>query len=144
MLLTMGRAFHETLYLPLVPADPSFRKLPVHRLWSRARVSARPSDSDGAGAGGRSRWRLHRARTRHQNARYRLCGNQIDHAARNWAVPDGEDQRFCRACRLNEIIPNLADPAADRAWLALEDSKRRLIYTLLQLRLPIESRTASK
>ena len=77
-------------------------------------------------------------------ARYRRCGNQIDHAACNWAVPDGEDQRFCCACRLNEIIPNLSDPAAKQAWLTLEDSKRRLIYTLLQLRLPIEARTGGK
>jgi len=76
------------------------------------------------------------------SSRYRLCGNQIDHAACNWAVPDAEDQRFCRACRLNEIVPNLSDPAAMQAWLALEDSKRRLIYTLLQLRLPIEARAA--
>lgn len=73
-------------------------------------------------------------------ARYRQCGNQIDHGACNWAVPDGEDQRFCCACRLNEIIPNLSDLAAKQAWLSLEESKRRLIYTLLQLRLPIEAR----
>jgi hypothetical protein len=73
-------------------------------------------------------------------ARYRLCGNQIDHAACNWAVPDDDDQRFCCACRLNEIIPNLSEPAVKQGWLALEDSKRRLIYTLLQLRLPIAAR----
>jgi hypothetical protein len=75
-----------------------------------------------------------------KNGRYRQCGNQIDQAACNWAVPDGDDQRFCCACRLNEVIPNLSDPAAKQAWLTLEDSKRRLIYTLLQLRLPIEGR----
>ena len=72
--------------------------------------------------------------------RYRRCGNQIDQAACNWAVAETDEHRFCRACRLNEIIPNLADPKAKQAWLTLEDSKRRLIYTLLQLRLPIEAR----
>jgi hypothetical protein len=72
--------------------------------------------------------------------RYRACGNQIDHGACNWAVPEGDPQRFCRACRLNEVIPNLADPRAMEAWLKLEQSKRRLIYTLLGLGLPIESR----
>ena len=56
-------------------------------------------------------------------ARYRLCGNQIDHAACNWAVPDDDDQRFCCACRLNEVIPNLSEPAAKQAWLALEDEQ---------------------
>jgi hypothetical protein len=72
--------------------------------------------------------------------RYRLCGNQIDHAACNWMVPQGDDHRFCRACRLNEVIPNLSDPTAKDAWLKLEQSKRRLMYTLLELGLPVESR----
>jgi hypothetical protein len=72
--------------------------------------------------------------------RYRLCGNQIDHAACNWAVPEAESQRFCRACRLNQTIPNLADPKAKEAWLKLENSKRRVVYTLLGLGLPVEPR----
>jgi hypothetical protein len=75
-------------------------------------------------------------------ARYRRCGNQIDHRACNWAVPESESQhRFCRACRLNQVIPNLSDSKANQAWIKLEESKRRMIYTLLQLGLPVESRT---
>ena len=74
--------------------------------------------------------------------RYRLCGNQMDHGTCNWAVPESESpQRFCRACRLNQVIPNLADPKAKQGWIKLEENKRRLIYTLLQLGLPVESRT---
>ncbi|MES2604863.1 MAG: putative zinc-binding metallopeptidase [Pseudomonadota bacterium] len=73
-------------------------------------------------------------------ARYRLCGNYSDHAACNWGVAEGDDNRFCRACRLNDIIPNLADPAAKSAWVKLELSKRRMLYTLIELGLPIESR----
>ncbi len=74
-------------------------------------------------------------------AHYRQCGNQIDHAACNWAVPEHESQqRFCRACRLNQVIPNLEDPKAKQAWIKLEECKRRLIYTLLELGLPLESR----
>src|SRR5262249_35921494 len=73
-------------------------------------------------------------------ARRRLCGNQLDHEACNWTVAEEDGERFCRACRLNELIPNLADPAAARAWLALERSKRRLIYTLLALGLPVAPR----
>jgi hypothetical protein len=70
-------------------------------------------------------------------ARYRPCGNQLDHQACNWAVPEQDDQRFCRACRLNRLIPNLSDPASKDAWLKLERAKRRLLYTLIRLRLPI-------
>ncbi len=72
--------------------------------------------------------------------RYRLCGNQIDHAACNWAVPEKDDHRFCRACRLNEVIPDLSDPKGKDAWLKLERSKRRLVYSLLALGLPVEPR----
>jgi hypothetical protein len=77
--------------------------------------------------------------------RYRRCGNDLDHGACNWMVPEGEGatQRFCRACRLNEVIPNLSDPEAKQAWMKLEQAKRRLIYTLLDLRLPVEPRADS-
>ena len=40
---------------------------------------------------------------------------------------EGDDQRFCLACRLNEVIPNLADPVAEEAWVKLERAKRRTI-----------------
>jgi len=66
-------------------------------------------------------------RLKDEGARYRACGNWVDHQACNGTVLEGDDQRFCLACRLNEIIPNLADPAAMEAWLKLERSKRRLI-----------------
>jgi len=70
-------------------------------------------------------------------ARYRPCGNQLDYQACNWAVPEQDDQRFCRACRLNRLIPNLSEPGSKDAWLKLERAKRRLLYTLTRLRLPI-------
>ncbi|HSZ82397.1 MAG TPA: putative zinc-binding peptidase [Polyangia bacterium] len=73
-------------------------------------------------------------------ARYRLCGNQIDHGACNWAVAEADSHRFCRACRLNEMIPNLSDPKANEEWVKLERAKRRLVYTLLALELPVEPR----
>src|SRR5579863_4215549 len=76
-----------------------------------------------------------------EEARYRACGNWIDHQACNWTVVEGDEQRFCRACRLNEVIPNLADPIAKEAWIKLERSKRRLLYTLLALGLPVEPRS---
>ncbi len=73
-------------------------------------------------------------------ARYRLCGNRIDHDACNWAVPESDEVRLCLACRLNDIVPDLSDPQAKAAWIKLESNKRRMLYTLLQLQLPVESR----
>ena len=72
--------------------------------------------------------------------RYRMCGNQIDHAACNWAVAETDEHRYCHSCRLNEVIPNLSDPNAKDEWLKLERGKRRLIYGLLALGLPVQPR----
>jgi hypothetical protein len=75
-----------------------------------------------------------------KKGRVRLCGNQLDHGACNWAMPESDTHRFCRSCRLNEIIPNLSDPKDNAAWLKIEDAKRRLVYQLLVLGLPVEPR----
>ena len=41
----------------------------------------------------------------------------------------------------NEVIPDLTDAVARTAWIRLEAAKRRLMHTLIALRLPIEART---
>jgi hypothetical protein len=79
-----------------------------------------------------------------KGARYRLCRNYVDHAACNWALREGQEggdgqSPFCRSCVLDEIIPNLSDPRAKEAWQRVERAKRRLVYTLLELGLPVES-----
>jgi hypothetical protein len=75
-------------------------------------------------------------------ARYRLCQNYSEHAACNWAVPADSSDALCRACAFNDVIPNLADAAAKDAWRRLERAKRRLLYTLIELGLPLEPRAA--
>jgi len=73
-----------------------------------------------------------------KGARYRLCKNYTEYAVCNWAVFE-ESQDYCLACRLNDTIPDLSDPAALASWHGLEIAKRRLVYTLLELGLPIGS-----
>jgi hypothetical protein len=76
-----------------------------------------------------------------QGARYRLCGNYTRHGVCNWAIPEHDPNDFCLACRLNESTPDVAaDPAVLSSWQGLEVAKRRLVYTLLELGLPIETR----
>ena len=65
------------------------------------------------------------------------CENGVMHGACNWLVPLEDGVARCLACRLNATIPNLAIEQNRRHWTLLESGKRRLIYTLLQLRLPI-------
>jgi hypothetical protein len=73
-------------------------------------------------------------------ATYRLCRNHRDHGVCNWAVPANDPIEYCRACRLNEMIPNLEAPGAREAWHRLEIAKRRLLYTLFALGLPVEGK----
>ena len=75
-----------------------------------------------------------------KGTRYRLCKNYTAYAVCNWAIPEHEPHELCLACRLNEAIPDPNDPTALSSWQGLEIAKRRLVYTLLELGLPIETR----
>jgi len=55
-------------------------------------------------------------------ARYRLCQNYLNHGVCNWAIPEAEPHEECLACRLNET------------------AKRRLLFTLMELGLPLETK----
>ncbi|MDX2079731.1 MAG: putative zinc-binding peptidase [Terrimicrobiaceae bacterium] len=74
---------------------------------------------------------------RKNGAVYRRCLNDLEHSVCNWAIPAGGDEEFCVSCRLNRTIPDLTKPANVEAWAQLETAKRRLIYSLLQLALPV-------
>ena len=72
--------------------------------------------------------------------RYRQCRNTIEQDACNWLVEVDGVSEFCESCALSEIIPDLSDTANNAAWRGIEAAKRRLLYTLRALRLPVESR----
>ena len=71
---------------------------------------------------------------------YRQCKNARDHDACNWLVPAESAEPFCNSCRLTEIAPDLSVPDNRAAWLTIEAAKRRLLYTLYALKLPLSSR----
>jgi hypothetical protein len=71
----------------------------------------------------------------------RLCQNYEQHDVCNWAVASDSANAFCESCALNDTIPDLESPDAKRAWVRLETAKRRLIYGLMALGLPIERRS---
>ena len=73
-------------------------------------------------------------------ARYRLCANYLAHNVCNWAVEEGDANVLCRSCRLTSVIPDLSDSSQRVNWAKLETAKRRLVYTLMQLRLPLASK----
>jgi hypothetical protein len=72
---------------------------------------------------------------------YRQCQNYSRENVCNWAVAAADSNPLCRSCRLTRVIPDLSRPGHKQAWYRLEVAKRRLIYTLLALKLPVVNRT---
>jgi hypothetical protein len=72
-----------------------------------------------------------------RDKRYRLCENYQQHNVCNWAVLDSDSHTLCQSCRLTRVIPDLSSERNRAAWLKLEVAKRRLVYTLLRLGLPL-------
>lgn len=54
----------------------------------------------------------------------------------NWSAEDGG---ACLSCRMSQIIPALSKPENHARWRKLEQSKRRLLYDLLRLQLPVDA-----
>jgi hypothetical protein len=71
---------------------------------------------------------------------YKLCTNYTDHGTCNWALRSEDSESMCRSCLLTHTIPNLEIAGNQEAWAKLETAKRRLIYALLRLNLPIFSK----
>jgi len=71
---------------------------------------------------------------------FRMCENYSKENVCNWMVTDDAPETFCRACRLNRMIPNLMEQRNRVLWSRIEQAKRRLLYTLTALKLPIISR----
>ena len=70
----------------------------------------------------------------------KLCQNYEAHSICNWSVAAEDTDPLCRSCRLTRVIPDLADPAHLDSWHRVEAAKRRLLFTLLALELPIVDR----
>ena len=71
------------------------------------------------------------------------CANRAALRTCNWLVSSPDDA-FCRACALNEIVPDLSDRRRINLYYEVEKAKRRLLFTLLSLGLPVEGRDERK
>ena len=85
--------------------------------------------------------------TEEKKVSYQKCDNHADYTACNGMVnmdtfipvPDNEDEVLCFACRFNETIPDLSIVEHIPLWRKMEIAKRRAIYTLKSLSLPLEN-----
>lgn len=76
--------------------------------------------------------------------RFRYCRNFAYNGACNWIIPADRKEAYCLGCERTEVIPSLDVPGNIRLWSRLEAAKRRLLYTLLDLGLPLQSADGSK
>jgi hypothetical protein len=97
--------------------------------------AARMGSLDSAGEG---LWRS--PRPEGPGETYRLCSNYAEHQVCNWALVASEHHRFCMSCRLTRTIPDLTALERREAWYRLETAKRRLVYTLMRMGLPVASK----
>lgn len=71
---------------------------------------------------------------------YRACANSAQYEVCNWMVPEQDPDPLCPSCRLNNTIPDLSVAGNQVLWQRLETQKRRLVYTLIRLSLPVQPR----
>jgi hypothetical protein len=85
---------------------------------------------------GEGLWRSPTARPDHL---YRLCANYTGANVCNWALAPADASSLCVSCRLTRVVPDLSVPGHLEKWYKLEVAKRRLVYTLGHLSLPLAS-----
>jgi len=65
--------------------------------------------------------------------RVKRCRNALDHGNCNWLLPADDPARLCRSCAANRTIPDLQSADNLLLWTKIEQAKRRLLYTLLDV-----------
>jgi hypothetical protein len=72
---------------------------------------------------------------------YRFCTNSSPAGVCNWAVAAADGNVYCRSCRLTRVFPDLSLPGTLAGWVRLEAAKRRLVYSLMSLDLPLANKS---
>jgi hypothetical protein len=68
-----------------------------------------------------------------------LCEHREHELQCNWLVPVERQQTQCVSCAMTRTIPVLSSSLNWRRWRTLEVAKRRMLYGLLRLNLPLAS-----
>ncbi|MCC7374548.1 MAG: putative zinc-binding peptidase [Verrucomicrobiales bacterium] len=82
------------------------------------------------------RWLLARD-TRKPKPQFRFCANRTEASACNWLVPADSGDALCLSCQLTRTIPILARPKNPERLRELEAAKRRVLFVLQELKLPL-------
>jgi hypothetical protein len=79
-----------------------------------------------------------------ENSEFRRCRNGKDYRVCNWLVPANDPSPLCQSCRITHVTPNLSKTENINRWRVLEQAKRRLLYSLIKLNLPINRDDTAK
>lgn len=71
---------------------------------------------------------------------FKPCKNYSEFEVCNWVLPFHSADSYCLACSMNEMIPAVSVQEKRHWWQRMESAKRRLLFSLLALRLPVVSR----
>jgi hypothetical protein len=71
-------------------------------------------------------------------ARHKPCANAAV-AACNWLLAADDPHDLCRSCRLTRTRPAYGNDLSQSEFVQAEAAKRRLVFQLLELRLPVRS-----
>ena len=84
--------------------------------------------------------------TSDQGQQFQRCSNWQQYDTCNWLIPVQKDgttkSQLCLSCSLNKTIPDLSVAEHTDLWRTMEVSKRRCLFTLLELGLPVGSAPA--
>lgn len=69
-----------------------------------------------------------------------FCANRSATIRCNWIAPADASGGTCLSCRTSMVIPAMSKRVNRERWKKLEKAKRRLIYDLLRLGLPVDDR----
>ncbi len=70
---------------------------------------------------------------------FRLCANRTQYGLCNFLIAATDNHAFCISCRLNRTIPDISRTINLNRLKSIEQAKRRLIYDLLVLSLPLNA-----
>jgi hypothetical protein len=71
------------------------------------------------------------------NSQYHVCNGMVN--LDTFVPVEDSDEMLCFACRFNETVPNLAIAQHIPLWQKMETAKRRALYTLKALPVPLKN-----
>ncbi len=71
--------------------------------------------------------------------RYLACANGRQFDVCNWLVPESSENELCWGCRFNRTIPDMSRPQNVGRFRRFEIAKKRLLFTVRRLELPLRN-----